>query len=138
MKIDAYTKTVLTIIAACLLWLCVMSAGQPVNAQPQQQYSPLPAQPVVVVGWGRLNPAAPGGIELAWSDSARKISEPAVPIRPATDPKLDPLRVRVELSKPIPVSLEEVRKGSGSAWEPLRTAAEPDSGSRVPGIREPK
>ncbi len=137
MIIDAYTKTVLTIIAACLLWLCVMSTGQPVKAQPQQ-YSGLPAQPVIVVGWGRLNPTAPGGIELAWSDSARKISEPAVPIRPATDPKLDPLRVRVELSKPIPVSLEEVRKGSGSAWEPLRTAAEPDSGSRVPGIRDPK
>jgi hypothetical protein len=137
MKTDAYTKTLLTIIAACLLWLCVMSAGQPVSAQPQQQYSPLPAQPVVVVGWGRLNPAARGGIELAWSDSDRKISEPAVPIRPG-DPKHDPLRVRVDLPAPLPVSLEAVKKGKDGAWDALRTAAEADSGSRVPGIRQPK
>ena len=137
MNIDGYTKTVLTIIAACLLWLCVMSAGQPVNAQPQQQYASLPAQPVVVVGWGRLNPAAPGGIELAWTDSARKISEPAVPIRPG-DQKHDPLRVRVDLAAPLPVSLEAVKKGRDGAWDAVRTAAEADSGSRVPGIREPK
>jgi hypothetical protein len=133
--IDTYTRTVLTVIALCLMWLCAMSVGQPLKAQPQQ-YSALPAQPVVVVGWGRLNPAAPGGVEIAWSDPVRKISEAAVPIRPSSDPKADPMRVRVELATPLPVSLEAVRKGS--AWDALRTAAEPDTGSPVPGIRIPK
>jgi hypothetical protein len=135
--IDTYTKAILTIIAACLLWICLTSAGQPLKAQPLQ-YSPLPAQPVVVVGWGRLNPAAPGGIEIAWSDSARKISEAAVPIRPASDPKFEPVRVRVEMPAPLPVSLDAVRKPNAGAWDAVRTAAEPDAGSRVPGIRVPK
>jgi len=132
-----YTKAVLTLIAGCLLWICITSAGQPLKAQPLQ-YSPLPAQPVVVVGWGRLNPGVSGGIEIAWSDSARRISEPAVPVRPASDPKFEPLRVRVELPTPLPVSLEAVRKRTEGAWDPLRTAAEPDAGSRVPGLRVPK
>ncbi len=137
MHTDTYTKAVLTIIAACLLWICALSAGQPLKAQPVQ-YSPLPAQPVVVVGWGRLNPGAPGGIEIAWSDSGRKISESAVPIRPATDLNVDPLRVRMEMPTPLSVSIDGVRKPRTGAWDALRTAAEPDPGSRVPGIREPK
>lgn len=137
MRTDTYTKVVLTIIAACLLWLCAMSAGQPLKAQPLQ-YSALPAQPVVVVGWGRLNPGAPGGIEIAWSDPGRKISEASVQVRPATDPKFDPLRVRVEMPTPLPVSIDAIRKSRAGAWDAVRTAAEPDTGSRVPGIREPK
>jgi len=138
MPIDTYTKAVLTIIAACLLWICVMTTGQPLKAQAPQQYSPLPAQPVVVVGWGRLNPTAPGGIEIAWSDSARKISEPAVPIRPASDPKFEPLRVRMDLPTPLPVSLEAVKKSRTGEWDALRTDADPDPGSVVPGIRKPR
>ena len=35
MKIDWYTKTILTIIAACLVWMCVRSAGETVLAQAQ-------------------------------------------------------------------------------------------------------
>src|SRR4051794_12985252 len=72
MKIDWYTKTMLTVIAACLVWMCVRSAGETVLAQAQARqaqarpdaqqraqalWSPLPAQPVVVVGWGRINPS---------------------------------------------------------------------------------
>lgn len=137
MNIDTYTKAVLTVIAAALLWLCAISTGQPLRAQAlAAQWSPLPAQPVVVVGWGRLNPQAPGGIEIAWSDPNRKISEPAVPIRPAADQKFDPLRVRLEMAAPIPVSLEAVKKTG--AWDPLRTEAEGDPGQPVPGIRRHK
>ena len=137
MRTDTYTKAVLTVIAACLLWICVMAAGQPLNAQPQQ-VSALPAQPVVVVGWGRLSPSAPGGIEMAWSDPVRKIAEPAVAIRPSTDPRFAPIPVRVEHPTPLPVSLEAVRKGRDGAWDALRTAPEPDPGSRLPGIRDRK
>ncbi len=139
MHIDFYTKAVLTVIAACLLWICAMSAGQPLKAQPVQ-YSALPAQPVVVVGWGRLNPGAPGGIEIAWADPGRKISEAAVPIRQAAAEKIDPLRVRVEMAAPLPVSIDAIRRprAGGGEWDPLRTAVEPDMGSRLPGIREPK
>lgn len=46
MRIDLYTKMILTVIAACLVWLCI--SGTPlapvVQAQPARQE-------VVVVGW---------------------------------------------------------------------------------------
>jgi hypothetical protein len=45
MKIDAYTKAVLTVIAACLVWISLggPSLVTPVQAQPDGQ--------VVIVGW---------------------------------------------------------------------------------------
>ena len=133
MRTDTYTKTVLTIIAACLLWMCANMA-QPVHAQrAPQQLLPLPAMPVVVVGWGRLNPSAPGGVEINWADRDRHISEASVPVHADNDKKFDALRVHVELPAPLPVSLESVKKTG--AWDAVRTAAEPDGGSKTPGIR---
>ena len=132
MPTDTYTKAVLTIIAACLLWICINTV-QPVYAQRvPEQLLPLPATPVVVVGWGRLNPTAPGGVELAWADRDRHISEASLAVHAATDQKFDPLRVRVEVPSPLPVSLESVKKVG--TWDALRTAADADAGSRVPGI----
>ena len=141
MKIDWYTKTILTIIAACLVWMCVRSAGETVLAQarpqPQPQvqaaqWAPLPAQPVVVVGWGRLNPSVPGGIEIDWSDPQRRVSEPSLPVRSSNDPRFDPLRVRLESQAPVSVSVDAVRRGA--AWDPFRTQIEKDPPQRVPGI----
>ena len=137
MKIDSYTKTVLTVIAACLLWLCVKSTGEPVIAQSQAAlWSPLPAQPVVVVGWGRLNPAVAGGIEIDWSDPQRRVSETSVPVRPSTDPRFEPLRVRVESPAPLSVSVDGVRRGAN--WDPFRTQIEKEPPQRVPGIGMPR
>jgi hypothetical protein len=45
MRIDLYTKTVLTVIAACLVWMCVNGATPIVGAQTAR---PQPA-PVVLV-----------------------------------------------------------------------------------------
>ena len=142
MKIDWYTKTMLTVIAACLVWMCVRSAGETVlaQAQPRSQaqtqaqalWSPLPAQPVVVVGWGRLNPSVAGGIEIDWSDPARHVSEPSVPVRSSSDPRFDPLRVHIESQAPVSVSVDAVRRGA--AWDPFRTQIEKDPPQRVPGI----
>jgi hypothetical protein len=137
MKIDWYTKAVLTIIAACLVWLCVRSTGETLVAQSQPaQVSALPAQPVVVVGWGRLNPAVAGGVELEWADQQRRITEPSVAIRQSTDQRFDPLRVRIDSQAPVSVSLDAVRRGN--AWDPLRTQIEKDAPQRVPGIIMPR
>jgi hypothetical protein len=133
MSNDTYTKAVLTVIAACLVWIGI-NTMQPVHAQRAPvQLLPLPATPVVVVGWGRLNPSAPGGVEVNWADRDRHISEASVPVHADSDKKFEPLRVHVELPAPLPVSLESVKKTG--AWDAVRTAAEPDSGSRTPGIR---
>jgi hypothetical protein len=137
MKIDSYTKAVLTVIAACLVWMCVKSTGETVVAQSQAApWSPLPAQPVVVVGWGRLNPAVAGGIEIDWADPQRRVSEISVPVRPSTDPRFDPLRVRVESQAPLSVSVDAVRRGA--AWDPFRTQIEKEPPQRVPGIIMPR
>jgi hypothetical protein len=45
MKTDLYTKTLLTVIAGCLLWLCVNGAIPTASAQAQQ---PPPAHVVLV------------------------------------------------------------------------------------------
>jgi hypothetical protein len=133
MKIDTYTKAVLTVIAACLVWLCVKSSGDVVVAQSQPNpVGPLPAQPVVVVGWGRLNPAVAGGIEIDWSDSQRRLSETSLAVRPSADARFDPLRVRVENQTPLSVSVDGVRRGKD--WEPLRTQVEKDPPQLTPGI----
>jgi hypothetical protein len=137
MKVDSYTKAVLTVIAACLVWMCVKSAGEPLGAQTRPAVlSQLPAQPVVVVGWGRLNPAVVGGVEIDWADAQRRISEPSVAIRPSVDPRFEPLRVRVENQAPVSVSVDGVRRGA--TWDPLRTAVEKDLPQRVPGVITPR
>jgi hypothetical protein len=48
MKIDAYTKAVLTVIAACLVWMCVNGATPTTHAQAKPQ-DPTQPTPVVLV-----------------------------------------------------------------------------------------
>ena len=55
MRPDVYTKAMLTVIAACLVWLCVMSAGRPLSAQQPMPLGTTTVQPVVVVGWGTFD-----------------------------------------------------------------------------------
>ena len=56
MTIDRYTKAVLTVIAGCLLWICVTSAGVPLGAQMRFAASTnTTVQPVVIVGTGTLD-----------------------------------------------------------------------------------
>jgi len=45
MNADCYTKTVLTVIAACLVWMCVNSGTPVASAQAQQ---PAPTRVVLV------------------------------------------------------------------------------------------
>jgi len=54
MRPDPYTKTVLTVIAGCLLWLCAMQTGRPLAAQQALTLEKAGPQPVVIVGWGTL------------------------------------------------------------------------------------
>ena len=57
MRPDAYTKSVLTVIAGCLLWLCAMQTGRPLAAQQTLTLEKVAPQPVVIVGWGTLDEA---------------------------------------------------------------------------------
>ena len=63
MQIDRYTKTVLTIIAATLVWLCLVltPTGTPLGAQSAVDTSQPPMR-VVIAGWegigGRVQASA--------------------------------------------------------------------------------
>lgn len=49
MKTDLYTRTVLTVIAACLVYICL--GGPNLMPSASAQNSVGPAQDVVIVGW---------------------------------------------------------------------------------------
>jgi hypothetical protein len=61
MTIDRYTRAVLTIIAAALVWLCVIltPAGTPLSAQVPADTSQ-PATRVVIAGWEGTGPRLQG------------------------------------------------------------------------------
>jgi hypothetical protein len=93
--VDRYTKTVLTVIAGCLLWICAMGAGQSVGAQRAEMVN-IPnvnVQPVVVVGTGFLDRQGTVTVNFVDKDGARR-----------TDPTL-PVQLPYSSAKPLPVSL---------------------------------
>ena len=49
MNIDRYTKTVLTVIAACLVWLCLRDVDFVTSANAQEEAAPRPPIKVEVV-----------------------------------------------------------------------------------------
>jgi hypothetical protein len=60
MKTDMYTKAILTIIAACLVWICVNGATPPVRAQGN---APSPT-PVVLVDARGVPLITPDGLRV--------------------------------------------------------------------------
>ena len=62
MRIDVYTKTVLTVIAVCLVWMAI--GGPPLFAGVQAQGSGI--QNVRVVGWGNGSSAVADVQVVGW------------------------------------------------------------------------
>jgi hypothetical protein len=126
--VDRYTKAVLTVIAACLVWLCAMTAGRPVSAQANAV--PQTVQPVILVGTGTVD--RDGRVEIVYKRDTRR-TDPTVPVSaaqslPVTLPytAADPMPARVISSEKEPLAIEiaSVRKSRNGAWEPLRAAVE--------------
>jgi hypothetical protein len=61
MQVDRYTKAILTVIAAALVWLCVVLTpmGTALSAQPAADASQ-PAMRVVIAGWEGSGPRVQG------------------------------------------------------------------------------
>lgn len=51
MRPDLYTKVVLTVIAGCLVWLCIQPAVAPIAVRAQNSNGSDRPQKVTVVGW---------------------------------------------------------------------------------------
>jgi hypothetical protein len=131
MKTDTYTKFLLTLIALSLLYLCGMQSGAQLLAQPVRNImNPLPAQPVIVVGYGHLDPKAPGGVAIAWTNERDGIGDRTVPVRVLELPHESQRHVVIDSAPQLSVSVDAVKKGS--PWDPIRTEVD-----RQPSLAKP-
>ncbi len=102
MRIDLYTKAILTVIAACLCWLCLNTVTPNVSAQ-----APRPAPtPVVLVD--------ASGMPLR-----------ALPVMVA-NPSL-PVEVT---NQSLPVAVQSIQRGA--AWDPVRVQLIRDAPTPMP------
>jgi hypothetical protein len=130
MSVDRYTKTVLTVIAACLLWLC--AAGMPGSAHAQQpvtlQNTTGAAVPVVIVGTGTITRA--GTLSVTFRGDR---SDPTVPVSlPYTPDHPLPTQLPYSELQPLPMAITSVHHGT--QWEPLRVVVEDAPLRSKPGI----
>jgi hypothetical protein len=141
MRPDAYTKAVLTVIAACLVWLCAMSTGRPLSAQQTQALNGAP-QPVVIVGWGTLDAQGRTSVAMVQEGTARR-SDPSLPVKLVAVPAgpLDvrlprgPVDVRLSYTEQAPMPVGVTRIKPFAEWEPIRSSAEPEPTRARPGGR---
>ena len=142
MKPDAYTKAVLTVIAACLVWLCAMSTGRSLSAQQPMQLGGTTVQPVVVVGWGTFDEHGRTSVAMVDGRNGRQ-SDPNLPMKVVAVPAgpLDvrlprgPVDVRLSYTDQSPMPVGVTRIKPFGEWEPIRSAAEPEPTRARPGGR---
>jgi hypothetical protein len=135
MRVDAYTKIVLTIIAGCLLWICVTGAlTTPVSAQatvaPQEVILVGVREPVPVVSPPRTSLTVVYGAETA------------IPVKPSADWFVRPLPARLSNPEPLPMRLVGVEHLSTVKWDPVDVNVRPQAktpfpGTPVPDARQP-
>jgi hypothetical protein len=133
MKPDAYTKAVLTVIAACLVWLCVMNVGRPLSAQQPMQLTGTTPQPVVIVGWGTLDERGRTTVTMVQDRGGRR-SDSNLPVKLIAVPA-GPLDVRLPYTDQLPMPVGVTRIKPAAEWEPIRSAAEPEPTRSRPGGR---
>lgn len=130
MAVDRYTKTVLTVIAGCLVWMCAMWAPAALSAQQRLtfQNGNGPAVPVVIVGTGTLD--RDGTVTVAFD------GRHTVPTVPVTLPysAANPLPARLPYTPDTPLSVEVASVRKGATWEPFRVFVEDAPTRPKPGF----
>lgn len=106
MKTDLYTKSVLTVMALCLVWMCVNGDTPVARAQAQA-----PAQPQAQPQTARPQPPTPVIL----------VNEKGTPIYTAQGLRVNlgaqPLPVVLSNGAPLPVSVRSIQQGT--AWDPI-------------------
>jgi hypothetical protein len=150
MTTDRYTKAVLTVIAACLLWLCAMGTPRPLSAQQEPAGDSAPiagrVQPVVIVGTGVMDAQGKVVVDFVSRNNA-KVTDPTVavklpyssdaplPVRlPYTTASPLPAQLSYSAGAPLPVEITGIKKAR--EWEPIRTQVEDAPLRRTPGVGE--
>jgi hypothetical protein len=135
MAVDRYTKGVLTVIAASLLWLCAMTLGLPLSAQQfgqptAQMINRVPAQPVVIVGWGTMDPQGQVALSLVKDANGVVHTDTDLAVRLRQNAPI-PVSLSYTVQQPLPVGITGVK--AGTDWEPIRVKAEPQPPEPMPG-----
>lgn len=135
MHVDRYTKAVLTVIAACLLWLCALCAPGAVLAQQTSRETgswSQQVQPVVIVGVGDMDADGKVIVRFPVTHNGKQWTDPTVPVHlPYTPANPLPAQLGYSPSAPMPVEINGVRKTT--EWEPIRAKVEPEPGRGRPG-----
>jgi hypothetical protein len=123
--VDRYTKGVLTVIAGCLLFQCLMAAGKVVDAQPlaapQATRLPGQAQPVVIVGWGEMSMQGEIALNTRRTPTGVTVTDTTLQVRlPYT--KEAPLPVAIDPSQPLPIVMPSALRLVYSPDHPLPVA----------------
>jgi hypothetical protein len=129
MSVDNYTRATLTVIALCLVWLCLTTTASPLRAQPQTpEVASGPPQPVVIVGWGKVD--RDGRVTLepgTWPPEPIpvKVTDYSLPTRP--------IDVRLDYSdtRPMPVGITQIHPAG--EWAPIRSKVEEEPARPRPG-----
>ena len=102
MKIDWYTKTMLTLIAACLVWLCANGATPVASAQAAQ--APPSPTPVILVN--------ERGVPLITTQGLRvNFGAPVLPVTVSNQ------SLPVTVAQTVPVAITSIERGR--AWQPI-------------------
>src|SRR5437868_2113431 len=82
MNVDRYTKCVLTVIAGCLVWICVMGIAPPLAAQSggTRVFQNADVQPVVIVGSGTLDQAGTVTVHYSHQEAGKWVTDPMLPV----------------------------------------------------------
>ncbi len=116
MQVDAYTKVVLTIIAACLLWMCVAGAVlTPVAAQGPRE----PQEVVLVATRGPLPVMTPPRTSLV--------------VRPGAEWYQEPLPI--DAPRAIPTRLAGIERPGTGRWDSLDVNVKEQPRKTTPGHR---
>jgi hypothetical protein len=139
MTIDRYTKAVLTVIAACLLWMCAMGTGVSVFAQRSEPTTRETgtwserAQPVIVVGTGSMDEQGRITINMTRRDHIPAHTDPTLPVAlPYTPANPLPSQLYFTPRAPLPVEIVSVKKTGD--WDPLRASVEDAPVRYKPGL----
>jgi hypothetical protein len=148
MTTDRYTKAVLTVIAGCLLWMCVMGTAGPVSAQqgPTADNAGVAGrvQPVIIVGTGTMD--AQGRVAVTFvRQNGVQVTDPGVPVKlpysaeaplpvrlPYTASSPLPARLLYSAGAPLPVAITGIKRTVD--WEPIRTQVENAPVRGTPGL----
>ena len=123
MKTDLYTKSVLTVMALCLIWICANGNTPVARAQAQPAQPPAQAQaarppqptPVILVNEKGQPIYTAGGL------SVNLVNEKGVPLYTAQGLRVNlgaqPLPVVLGNTAPLQVSVRSIQQGT--AWDPI-------------------